>query len=99
MRALAALLFGFATHVFAQSPPPPSTPSEPHEKLAFFEGEWTVAGMEAQKFRETCRWMFHRRTRVTITATAEGMRFVEESATDDGPWKAGPEIPYLRTAR
>lgn len=38
--------------------PAPSVPSAPHERLAFFEGTWTVAELPPeQSFRETCSWL------------------------------------------
>ena len=54
-----------APRLFAQSPAAakpapatPMTPSDPHERLTFFEGTWTYeeAAPEMQ-FRETCGWM------------------------------------------
>ena len=154
---ISCLLALAATGAFAQAPSP-ATPSPMHEKLAFFEGEWSVAGMEAQQFREVCRWLpegrrhmtcrsswrtesgpreglsifsyaqetylYHgfrtggavvtqrghptpdgwrfesddggKRSRVTITATPEGMRFVAETAEPGGAWKASPEVRYIR---
>ncbi len=40
------------------APATPMTPSDPHERLMFFEGTWTYeeAAPEMQ-FRETCGWM------------------------------------------
>ena len=42
------------------TPPPtsPATPSAPHERLAFFEGEWTIEEVPASReFRERCAWL------------------------------------------
>jgi hypothetical protein len=36
----------------------PGVPSAPHERMAFFEGTWTVADAPPeQNFRETCAWL------------------------------------------
>jgi hypothetical protein len=38
--------------------PAPAVPSAPHERLAFFEGTWTLADAPPeQNFRETCAWL------------------------------------------
>jgi len=50
-----------ATSLGAQSAPattPPSAPSAPHERLRFFEGEWTVEELPASRaYRERCAFM------------------------------------------
>lgn len=35
-------------------------PDDPHSKLAFFEGQWTVEGQEST-FKEVCEWFPNRR--------------------------------------
>jgi hypothetical protein len=56
-----AAMLTFATTLGAQAAPPapsPATPSAPHERLTFFEGEWTVEELPpARAFRERCAWM------------------------------------------
>lgn len=63
---LVSVLMAGAAQQQPQQPPPPAppapvtpmTPSPPHEKLAMFEGTWTLEEMPAaQAFRETCAWM------------------------------------------
>jgi hypothetical protein len=67
VRLLAAMtlpvaLLCAAPRAAAQSPappaPPPSTPTPGHERLAFFDGWWTVDGLPREReFREHCTWM------------------------------------------
>lgn len=52
--AASVLLACIATLAQAQTTGPAS-PSPAHERLTFFEGDWTVAGMP--DFRETCAWL------------------------------------------
>ncbi len=64
--AVVTLCIAAAPAARAQTPAPatkpaptiPTTPSDPHERLTFFEGTWTYeeASPEMQ-FRETCGWM------------------------------------------
>ena len=40
------------------APVSPSTPSPAHERLAFFEGTWTVSELPPERaYRERCAWM------------------------------------------
>lgn len=40
------------------APIPPSTPTPAHERMAFFEGTWTVAELPRERaYRERCAWM------------------------------------------
>ena len=60
LHATAVLAAGFflAAASPAQAPVTPMTPSEPHERLAFFIGGWTIVEMPAeQKFTEVCDWL------------------------------------------
>jgi hypothetical protein len=169
---LSALLFVLTqiTAASAQGPPPqrpgPMTPSEPHERMTFFEGTWTTDGKPDAAngspapagYEETCAWLpgarrhmvcrswtemspgaprrealyvlsyraadstyiahfafsggatltyygrpdgerwimnlqptpllpSNQRLRTIITAEPEGLRFVEESSVDGGPWE------------
>ena len=53
---LLALSSLYAPSAFAQTPP--STPSSPHERLAFFEGTWTTSDATPEDdFIETCAWL------------------------------------------
>lgn len=55
-----ALAAGFllAASSPAQAPITPMTPSEPHERLAFFIGRWTIVDMPPeQDFIEVCDWL------------------------------------------
>lgn len=59
-RAAIALAAGLllATAAPAQAPVTPMTPSEPHERLAFFVGRWTIVEMPPEQgFVETCDWL------------------------------------------
>jgi hypothetical protein len=40
------------------APVSPSTPSAPHERMAFFEGTWTIPEFPPERaYRERCAWM------------------------------------------
>ncbi|MES2959492.1 MAG: hypothetical protein V4792_14975 [Pseudomonadota bacterium] len=71
---------------FPQSPAP-SVPSAPHERLAFFEGTWTmVEAPPGQNFRETCAWLGEGRRHMlcrsrwtTATAPREALSVISYS--------------------
>ena len=72
-RLCAAALALAAAGVAAQ--PKPTEPSLPHERLAFFEGDWTTADATPGAFRETCAWLPERRRHMVCRArwnTPEG---------------------------
>jgi hypothetical protein len=81
--ALVALL---PSSTFAQAPGP-NVPSAPHERLAFFEGTWTVAEPPPeQNFRETCSWLVDGRRHMlcrsrwtTPTGPREGLSVISYS--------------------
>jgi hypothetical protein len=87
----AALLAPVPSSTFAQAPAP-GVPSAPHERLAFFEGTWTVADSPPeQNFREICAWladgrrhMLCRSRWMTSTGPREGLSIISYSpATAD----------------
>lgn len=81
--AVAALLAALPLAVApagAQSVPP-DTPLPPYERLAFFEGTWTVADTPPERqFRETCAWMEGGRRHMVCRT---------RSRTASGQWREG----------
>lgn len=79
---LAATMLSTAPPLGAQSSPartPPSAPSAPHERLSFFEGEWTVEEVPAARaFRERCAWMEGGRRHMVCRS---------RSTTTSGEWR------------
>ena len=73
----------------AQSPGPvsapvPSTPTPGHERLAFFDGRWTVEGLPRERqFREQCAWMEGGRRHVVCRS---------RSRAATGEWREGYSI-------
>ena len=82
---LSAVLFVLAhiTAASAQSPPrqrpDPITPSEPHERMRFFEGTWTTDGKPdaangspaPAAYEETCAWLPGARRHMVCRSWAE----------------------------
>lgn len=91
------LLFGAAIAAApraarAQTPVPagPNAPTTAHERLAFFVGDWTVAGSPPERaFREQCTWMALGRRHVLCRS-----RF----RTSGGEWREGLSIFSYRAA-
>ena len=76
----------------AQTPVPagPNAPTTAHERLAFFVGDWTVAGSPPERaFREQCTWMAGGRRHVLCRS-----RF----RTSGGEWREGLSIFSYRAA-
>lgn len=70
--------------------PSPATPSAPHERLAFFEGEWTVEELPAARaFRERCAWLEGGRRHVVCRS---------RSKSAAGEWREGLSMFSFRPA-
>ena len=69
----------------------PATPSAPHERLAFFEGAWTVDEMPAaREFRERCAWLEGGRRHMVCRSRSKS------AAT--GEWREGISMFSYRPA-
>lgn len=65
---ISALAIGvFPLTALVQQPPP----DDPHSKLAFFEGKWTVEGQEST-YLEVCEWFQNRRYLICKAEDKEG---------------------------
>ena len=90
---LVAAALAFATTLRAQAAPPassPATPSPPHERLTFFEGEWTIDELPpARAFRERCAWMDGGRRHMVCRS---------RSMSASGAWREGLSMFSFRPA-
>lgn len=64
----AAVVFGLST---ASAQAEQQAPDDPHSKLAFFEGQWTVEGQEST-YKEVCEWFPNRRFLICKAEDREG---------------------------
>ena len=90
------------------APTTPMTPSQPHERLQFFAGSWSVAEMPAEAaFIETCDWleagrrhMICRSTWQTATGERQGLSIFSYSVADSvylyHGFRAGGRVQKLR---
>lgn len=74
----------------AQAAATPSTSTPGHERLAFFAGEWTVAGSPPEReFRERCAWLEGGRRHMVCRG---------RSRAATGEWREGVSIFSYRAA-
>lgn len=92
MPRIAASLMGitlacFAAAVTAQLQPPRGLPgttapppaADPYQPLAFFEGNWTIAGLPAgARFDEVCTWLANTRRHLVCRSRTETANGVQE---------------------
>ncbi|MES2960658.1 MAG: hypothetical protein V4792_20885 [Pseudomonadota bacterium] len=59
--------------------PSPSTRSEPHEALSFYEGIWTILDNKQEGYRETCSWLAEGRRHIVCRARVQGANGTRET--------------------